>query len=185
MFRLRPYQQEDAEEICKWFLEEGEFWKWGLDYYNAYPIAPKDIEEQYADLGDWDGLYPMTGVEENQVVSHLLLRFSQVENMVRFGFVVVDKTKRGRGIGREMLIRALYYAFLVLNVEKVTLGVLENNVSAQRLYEGLGFQKGGFQEKFPCRKERWKILEMELSASTFWEGFQNRVECDIVRKSIE
>lgn len=48
------------------------------------------------------------------------------KSILRFGFVIVDDIKRGQGYGKEMLQLALKYAFEVLKVNKVTLGVFEN-----------------------------------------------------------
>ena len=42
---------------------------------------------------------------------------------LRFGFVIVNDTKRGMGYGKEMLKLAIKYDFDILKVEKITLGV--------------------------------------------------------------
>lgn len=49
---------------------------------------------------------------------------------LRFGFVIVDDKLRGKGFGKEMLQLAIKYAFELLKVERITLGVFANNQNA-------------------------------------------------------
>lgn len=65
----------------------------------------------------------------------------------RFG-ISVDEEWRGRGVG-SALIRTLFdWAHDHPTLEKITLGVYENNVGAIRLYERMGFKLEGRREKF-------------------------------------
>lgn len=55
----------------------------------------------------------MTAFDETGVVGHLIMRFTDAEKTIlRFGFVIVDDMKRGQGLGKEMLLLALKYAFV-------------------------------------------------------------------------
>ena len=49
---------------------------------------------------------------------------------LRFGWVIVDDTLRGKGYGKQMLTLGLEYAFDILKVDRVTIGVFENNEPA-------------------------------------------------------
>lgn len=61
----------------------------------------------------------MTAFDETGVVGHLIMRFTDEEKKtLRFGFVIVNDTKRGMGYGKEMLKLAIKYAFDILKVEK-------------------------------------------------------------------
>ena len=83
---------------------------------------------------------------------------------IRFGFVIVDDKKRGMGCGRRMLELAVKYAFEILGVEKITLGVFENNEPAHMCYKAVGFRETPTGEAKFCRffGEEWKCLELEL-----------------------
>ena len=59
---------------------------------------------------------------------------------MRFGFVIVDSSKRGKGYGKGMLELAIRYAFDILKAERITLGVFENNAPAYRCYKAVGFR---------------------------------------------
>ena len=70
------------------------------------------------------------------------MRFTDKEKAVlRLGFVIVDDSKRGKGYGKEMIRLALKYAFEIMKVEKVTIGVFENNASAYHCYQSVGFRE--------------------------------------------
>ena len=45
--------------------------------------------------------------------------------LLRFGWVIVDDTKRGKKYGQKMLTLGLEYAFEIMRVDKVTIGVIE------------------------------------------------------------
>ena len=43
-----------------------------------------------------DNFYPVTAIDESGIVGHMILRYTDdKKSIVRFGFVIVDDTKRG------------------------------------------------------------------------------------------
>lgn len=170
MLRLRPYKPSDAKTIITWCKDEVSFRKWTSDRYESFPITETDMNRKYIDYnGDCaepDNFYPMTAFDENGIVGHLIMRFTDEEKKVlRFGFVIVDDSQRGKGYGKGMLSLALKYAFEILKVEKVTLGAFENNLPAYYCYKSVGFQDVLMTEEEYCEilGERWKVLELEYS----------------------
>ena len=83
---------------------------------------------------------------------------------LRFGFVIVDPEKRGKGYGRSMLKLGTKYAKEILGAKKVSLGVFENNSSAYRCYKSVGFQDVVSEkpETYTVLGEEWKCLELEM-----------------------
>ena len=83
---------------------------------------------------------------------------------LRFGFVIVDDKRRGMGLGRELLALAIRFAFEMVGVERITLGVFANNTRARRCYEACGFRavERPEREYYICFGERWDCVEMEL-----------------------
>ncbi len=164
--RLRPYKDSDARHIVNWCKDEESFRNWSADRYETFPITPEDMNRQYTDsLDDVDGFYPMTAVDGNEIVGHMIMRFTDDEQMnLRFGFVIVDDTKRGRGYGKEMLSLALQYAFEILKVGKVTLGVFENNMPAYHCYRSVGFKDVESQkdEYYAIGGEMRRCVMMEI-----------------------
>ena len=83
---------------------------------------------------------------------------------LRFGFVVVDSEKRGKGYGKKMLQLGLKYAKEIYGAKKVSLGVFENNESAYHCYKAVGFQDIILEETemYHVLGEEWKCLELEM-----------------------
>ena len=168
--RLRPYKKCDAKEIVTWCKDETAFRKWSSDRFESFPITEDDMNRKYmeynGDCMDLDNFYPMTAFDETGIVGHLIMRFTDTKKQVlRFGFVIVDDKKRGRGYGKEMLILAQKYAFEILKVKKVTLGVFENNPSAYYCYRAAGFKEVNTEteEYYEIAGEKWRCIEMEVS----------------------
>lgn len=63
-----------------------------------------------------------------------------------------------------MLSLSLKYAFEILKVKKVTLGVFENNPSAYYCYRSVGFREALADEirYYHVLGEDWKCIEMEI-----------------------
>lgn len=169
MLRLRPYKKCDAESIVKWLKDEETFWKWSAGKYDHYPITADDINQQYEEKAFSDSFYVMTAFDETGAAGHLSMRFLDEEKRVlRFGSIIVDDAKRGRGYGKKMLELSLRYAFDILKAEKVTIVVFRNNQPAYLCYKSLGFHEV-IREKteyFHVFDEDWEFVELEMDKGT-------------------
>ena len=165
MLRLRPYKACDAETIVTWVGDEVAFRKWCADRYDHYPISAADMNAHYDNVAQDDNFYQFTAFDETGIVGHLIMRFTDQEKKVlRFGFVIVDPDKRGKGYGKEMLELAIKYAFEILKTEKITLAAFDNNPEAIRCYKSVGFIEVIPDEERPFCPfgEDWKRVEMEI-----------------------
>ena len=173
MLRLRPYKPCDAQVIIKWLKNEYAFRQWSADRYDHFPISPEDMNAYYDRDRNNDAIWGMTAFDDSGVVGHLTMRYPKDGRKdgnpeggeeIRFGFVIIDDTKRGRGYGKEMLSLAIRYAFDILKVEKISLGVFENNRPAILCYTSCGFQLVPLKkpEQYQCLGETWNCLEMVL-----------------------
>ena len=166
MVRLRPYKQCDAQTIVSWIGDETAFRKWCADRFEKYPITAEDMNEHYNMTAYSDSFFTWTAFDESGVVGHMIMRFTDEEKKtLRFGFVIVDDKKRGKGYGKQMLELAVKYAFDILKVEKITLGVFENNEPAYRCYKSVGFREieADEHEYYHIFGEDWKCIELEIT----------------------
>jgi RimJ/RimL family protein N-acetyltransferase len=121
------------------------------------------------DCPEPDNFYPMTAFDETGIAGHLIMRFTDAEKTtLRFGFVIVDDTKRGRGYGKELIALSLKYAFEILKADRVTLGVFDNNPPACRCYRSAGFRDTGTEHRLEMLGETWKILQLELTKEEYF-----------------
>ena len=163
MFKLRQFRVSDAQTITSWLKNEYAFRQWSADRYESYPITADDMNNYYSQYGD-DELYKLTAADEDEIIGHLTIRFTDEERKTaRLGFVIVDSSKRGKGCGKQLVLSALKYAFDELNADKVTLGVFENNTPAIQCYLSCGFKivEKEITESYRCMGETWNCIEME------------------------
>lgn len=162
MLRLRPYKGCDAQTIEKWVQDKDVFLKWGGERFGDFPIFADTIDEKYrknnGDCEEPDNFYPWTAIDDNGIVGHFIMRYINGDNkLIRFGWVIVDDSARGRGYGTKMLNLGLKYAFEILGAERVTIGVFDNNTIAHNCYK-----KVGFVDREIIKDEPWNIIEMEI-----------------------
>ena len=158
MMTLRPFNINDAPTILSWCKDKHAFRLWSADRYRGFPARPEEMMEQYKG----ETMYPFTAVVDNLIIGHILLRYpSEDKTVIRFGFVIVDDSKRGKGYGKQMLRLAIDHAKHKLGVQNITLGVFDNNPSAIHCYESVGFVVTG-TDTYAIDGEEWTEKEMEL-----------------------
>ena len=158
MMTLRPFNINDVPTILSWCKDKHAFRLWSADRYKEFPAQPEEMLEQYKG----DNMYPLTAVADDEIVGHLLLRYPMEDRtVVRFGFVIVDNSKRGMGYGKQMLRLAIDYAQQQLGTRRITLGVFCDNLSAVECYKSVGFRITG-EDSYLIDGEEWKGYEMEM-----------------------
>ena len=156
--KLRPFNPNDAETILNWCKDKHTFRLWSADRYEDFPAQPEEIMKQYKG----DNMYPLTAIVGEEIVGHILLRHpSEDKSVIRFGFVIVDDSRRGKGYGKQMLNLAINHAQLELGANRITLGVFCDNNSAVECYKSVGFRISG-TDAYMIDGEEWNGYEMEL-----------------------
>jgi len=121
------------------------FLKWGGAHFGDYPINAEIIDDEHNNNNgactEPDNFYPWTAIDDDdRAVGHFIMRYTGGDSrQLRFGWVIVDDTLRGKGYGKQMLTLGLEYVFDILKVDRVTIGVFENNEPAYLCYKKAGF----------------------------------------------
>ncbi|MBO7659172.1 MAG: GNAT family N-acetyltransferase [Clostridia bacterium] len=142
---LRPFKESDALKMAEWIRDRDTYYMLGGPHLAPYPVSAEDIIGKYfrenGGCAEADNFYPMTATENGEPVGQLIVRYTGGDRRkLRFGWVVVDGRKRGRGYGREMLGLGLVFAFEVMGASLVTIGVFEENMRAYNCYVSAGFR---------------------------------------------
>ena len=172
--RLRPYKSMDEDFLIRCAGDEESLALWGAGYFR-YPLTKEQLnlyKERYENEPEG---FLMTAIDEKGIpVGHIRMEKPDwEESSIWFGNIMVDSSRRGTGLGTKMLETAFTYAFEVLKVSKVILGVFDNNLPAQKCYRRLGFVENGRSEEYRIfREEVWRRREMELSK----QQLENRQE---------
>lgn len=157
--KLREFIPEDASLILSWCQDEVAFRKWSADRYPSYPLDPEVLALAYEPKGeigspDFFRAYAMED-EEGAVRGSLIFRCPDKDpRHIRFGFIIVDSSIRGKGYGKLMLNLAKEQA-KGFGAEKLSLGVFRNNPSARHCYESVGFRDNGAYEACQILGETW------------------------------
>ena len=162
---LRPYKPSDAAVITSWLKNEYLMHQWCADRYERYPVTPEDMNAYHARYIDGQRSRALTMTDDDVIVGYITLRIpADYSAEQRLGFVIVDDSKRGCGLGKALVSMAVKYAFETLGATKVSLGVFENNTSAIHCYEAAGFRCISLSETecYECLGETWNCIEMEL-----------------------
>ena len=138
--------------------------QWCADRYEHYPVTPDDMNSYHKQYIDGHNSVALTMVDDEEEIGYVTLRVPDDDLLEqRIGFVIVDDSKRGRGLGKTLVEMAVDYAFCKLDATKVSLGVFENNLAAIRCYESVGFRRVVRKktESYECLGETWNCIEME------------------------
>lgn len=163
---LRKYIKSDADEIIKWIKDERALRLWSANRYGTYPIKAEDINNNYDECMALGNFYPMTLVDKEKMIGHLILRNPDSNKyIVRLGFIIVNPDLRGKGYGKILIKEAIKYAKNTLNAKEINLGVFENNESAYHCYKSVGFIAIRIDKNvFTFEAESWNCVEMILKS---------------------
>lgn len=158
MIRLRPYNKNDADKILSWSKNKRDFYKWSAGVLGTYPISKRKF-------GFVNNLMAFTAIDDDEIIGFFTLRRpSKNFDELRFGFVIIDPEKRGKGYGKTMLQLGIKFANEIFGAKKVSLGVFENNESAYYCYKAVGFKDVILErpETYTVLGEEWKCKEMVI-----------------------
>lgn len=165
MLRIRPFKISDAPYIVNWFNDERVFKMWSADKFN-YPLTIEELAN-YMQLYEQDEFgWIFVALDEKGIpVGHFLVRMADYKKeSVHLGFIVVDPEIRGKGYGVEMVKLAVKYAFEMLKVKRVTLGVFDVNPGAEACYKKVGFVTETYHKDiFTYGNEKWGIFNMAIT----------------------
>lgn len=161
---FRKYEEDDAKEILSWIKDEREFRLWSADRYEKYPASPSDINDNYIECEKASNFYPFTLEDEGKVIGHLILRNpGENKEVIRLGFIIVDRSIRGKGYGKKLINEAIKYAKEKLGAKEINLGVFANNKNAFECYKAVGFKVVDIEKcAYQFYDEKWDCAEMIL-----------------------
>jgi RimJ/RimL family protein N-acetyltransferase len=171
---LRPLEPDDAATLQPW-MNDGEVTRHLLMY------RPHSLSDEKAFI-------ERTRSAERELVLAIALRrgdrligttgihsIHPKDRSAVFGIVIGDKREWGKGYGTEATALMVRHAFDTLNLNRVSLHVLEYNARGIRAYEKVGFRREGLFRKDTFREGRfWNTIAMGILREE-WEPRAARV----------
>lgn len=103
-----------------------------LKYYNNFARNKNDF------------LFAIIVKENNKHIGNVRLGpIDRIHKRSDFGIMIGDKQSWGKGFASEAIKLVLNYGFKTLKINKINLGVIDDNKRAIALYKKLGFVKEG------------------------------------------
>ena len=142
---LIPFTLADIDRLLGWIRSPEELMQWTASSF-GFPLTREHIEDHLRDSAERGDRRIFKAVEEGSgdAVGHIELGAIDSRNRsLRIGRVLIDPTRRGQGLGGDMIRAALNIAFRELGMHRVELGVFDVNPAAIACYERVGFRRDG------------------------------------------
>jgi RimJ/RimL family protein N-acetyltransferase len=140
---LSPCQPDDAEKWAQWFNDLAVTVPLGDEAY-----SPAGLERMRSGVMEvierGEHVFTIVTRDGDEAIGRcLLFAVDQVNRSAMVGIAIGERAYWGRGFGEESLRLLLEYAFGLLNLNSVMLGVFAFNERALRLYRKVGFKEIG------------------------------------------
>lgn len=158
---LLAYAPEDEALVQSWIADEKTYWRWSAGSVGKWPLEPGMLNDK---LSQFSGNKLLLWHWQNQPAGFVnLFPQKNMENAVRFGYVALDPSLRGQGMGKRMLACAVWYARRKMKARSQHLSVYQNNPAAVHCYEANGFL---YDDTVPvrmdtCMGETWPCQAMK------------------------
>jgi RimJ/RimL family protein N-acetyltransferase len=171
---ITPIPEEDSILLSDWTRDSGfSRFAMGEPARYRYPVTIKKWFEETSQSG-----YPfmvVTQVENKKIGEIEIDGINHLSGNGWLGIGIGERSYWGKGYGSEAIILILDFAFLWLNLHRVSLDVFEYNTRGVRAYEKLGFKLEGRKRGALLRDgQRWDLLYMGILKDE-WIDMKQRI----------
>lgn len=158
---LEPISNELCTETYLNWLNDPEVYRW-LETRGSQtmPMLKDYIDQQ---LSNKTYMWAIKIKSINKHIGNIKVDPINIKHSLgEFGILMGDKTEWGKGFAKEASLKIMNYFFNKPEpLRKITLGVVDQNKAAVRLYENLGFEVEGLYKDHVCYEGKYySILRM-------------------------
>lgn len=146
MYRLRELYRKDIPEINNWRNDADLIENLGAPF--RYINLDVDINWYEVYMNHRDAAVRCVIVDQatDQILGLVsLTSINYINRSADFHIMIGKQEYRNKGVGTFAVCEMLSHAFYNMNLHRVELTVLENNIPARHLYEKCGFVKEGIK----------------------------------------
>ena len=149
MYKLRELEREDLTHINKWRNDPNLIACLGAPYRYINEDVDSEWYTKYLHTRGDSVRCAIVDIENEKEVLGLisLLSINYINRSAELHIMIANSKDRGKGMGSFAVKTMIEHAFLNLNLRRIELQVLENNLPAIKLYEKNGFVKEGIKRK--------------------------------------
>ncbi|MDZ5473606.1 GNAT family protein [Bacillus sp. 31A1R] len=159
--KLTGIREEDASIMVKWG-EDAEYLR-NVDTDMALPKSKEDFEGEGKPSHN-SVYFRMRTIEEDELIGFAAIHGIEWNNRTgNLAIGIGEASNRNKGYGSDALKVILRYAFHELNLDRVSLDVIDYNKGGIRAYEKVGFQLEGRKRSFVYRDgKRYDLIIMGI-----------------------
>ena len=165
---LSPCSTADAEKWAEWFNDLDVTLPLGDEAYTPFSLE-KTQEDVKNIIQSQAHVFSIVDNEKDALIGRcLLFNLDWVNRHAMLGIFIGDKTYWNSGYGQDAITLLLDYAFTLLNLNSVMLGVMEFNERAIKCYKNVGFKEIGRQRQARIiGNRRYDGVLMDILAEEF------------------
>ncbi len=159
---LTAITYDDCEDFIRW--RNSDFIKSRFIYRKDITIEQqrkwietKVLTGKVAQFIIWDRL------DKKKIGSVYLQNIDKDKKEAEYGVLIGEKEYTGRGLGTESANLIIRYGFEQLNLEKIYLRVLKNNLPARKAYEKVGFKEESKEDTIIIDGNGVEVLFMSIN----------------------
>ena len=165
LVRLSAFDPEEVGKAFSSWTRDSEYWRLmtsGAAYVPSIKEATRFFEKELEEMNAGMYAFGVRTVTDNKLIGEMVLEVVNWSGRDAFvGLSIGDRANWGQGYGTEMMVLILRYAFMEVNLRRVSLAVFEYNPRAIRTYEKAGFRPEGRVRGLLNREgKRWDMLLM-------------------------
>jgi RimJ/RimL family protein N-acetyltransferase len=156
---LERFEPRYAGLVASWVCSEREA-------YWLAPHTPPPITAERVVGWAVDGRHPLQLIEAGTPVPVAYGELNVLNAAAReywLGHLIVDRARRGRGLGVRLVELLIERGFRRLGARRISLVVFPDNLVAQRSYRAAGMHDEGYEvHHFPAYGTRERLLRMAI-----------------------
>lgn len=171
---LAAFDPEEMGRAFSGWSRDSEYWRLmdaGAVRMPSAKEATKFLEKELEELAA--GFYPFSAraLADDRLIGEIVLDVVNWPGRDAFvGLSIGRREDWGKGYGTEMMRLLLQFAFMEVNLRRVSLAVFEYNPRAIRSYEKAGFRHEGRIRQFLNKEgRRWDMLCMSVLREEWME----------------
>lgn len=156
MYKLRELEKKDLPEINQWRNNPKLISFLGSPYrfINLY-VDEKWFESYMENRANTVRCAIVDDTKDEILGLVSLISIDHINQTAEFHIMIGNSSNQGKGIGSYALNAMLHHAFFNINLRRIELTVLEDNVKACHLYEKEGFVREGVKRKARYKNGEW------------------------------
>lgn len=148
MYKLRELESRDLAKINKWRNNPELISHLGAPYRYINLRVDEEWFENYMRSRSTNVRCSIVNDNDDELYGLIsLTNINQFNQTAELHLMIGDIEKRGKGIGTFAVKEMLHHAFCNLNLHRIELESVADNIISHRLYEKCGFQKEGIKRK--------------------------------------